>query len=415
VLVGVDGATWTVMEPMIEAGELPTFARLLAEGASMPRFETMSSTSSPMVWTSVATGREPDDHGIRDYVQELDDGSKVPITSNAREVPAIWNLAGEHGRTVGVIGWWASWPAEAVDGYVVSDHTNPATSGWMMEGERYWTADPDALGALGSDTFPAELGASLTSHWIDAEAFPAEDFRTRSQLSEEQVALAVAAPWNERAPYSWLKTFYAVDGPYVAIARRLAGERPVDLQMLYLRGPDPLQHYAWDLVEPERFARKPEHLERDRGIVQGVYRYVDTWLGEVLADLGPETTLIVASDHGAEPARSAGKPDRKARPGGHTRAAKGVLFVHGPHVRAGHRIEDAGPLDLMPTMAWLLGLPLSEELAGSPLTEAFEADFVARRGRRSVPSYGARPTAPPLPSPNDAVMLESLRGLGYIE
>ncbi len=179
--------------------------------------------------------------------------------------------------------------------------------------------------------------------------------------------------------------------------------------------PDPVQHYAWDLVEPERFARKPDHLERDQGIVQGIYRYVDSWLGEILADLGPETTLIVASDHGAEPSDAAPNPEREARPGAHTEEAKGVLFLYGPRVKPGHQIRSADPLDLMPTMAWLLGLPLSEELAGEPLTLAFLPDFVVSRGQSTVPSYGPRPTAPPLPSPNDEVMLESLKALGYIE
>ena len=62
-LVGVDGATWTVIGRLIEKGELPAFKRLTDEGSYMPRFNTMGSTVSPVVWTSVATGRLPKDHG----------------------------------------------------------------------------------------------------------------------------------------------------------------------------------------------------------------------------------------------------------------------------------------------------------------------------------------------------------------
>jgi len=413
--VGVDGATWTVLGPMIEAGELPTFARLAKEGARMERFETLETTSSPLVWTSAATGRTPKHHGIEDYVETLPDGTKVPITSGARKVNAVWNVATDHGASVGVIGWWASWPAEEVDGYVVSDHANPATAGWMEEGDRYWTADPEALSALGHDIFPADLAPLAAEHWLDPKAFPVDDFQARGEFSEAQVAEAVAAPFNERSPYSWLKTFYAVDRPYFELAKRLHTERPVDLQMVYLRGPDPLQHYAWDLVEPEAFAKKPAHLERDLGIVHGVYRYVDTWLGELMDTLGPETTLIVASDHGAEPAARADNPKRKTRPGRHTRAAKGVLFVHGPHVKAGHHLDEGSPIDLAPTMAWALGLPLGEDLEGAALTDAFTDDFVARRGRTTIDSWGTREVSPGLPSPSDDVMIESLRGLGYVE
>ena len=75
---------------------------------------------------------------------------------------------------------------------------------------------------------------------------------------------------------------------------QLARERPTDLQMLYLRGPDPVQHYAWDLVETEKYAVKRPTLERDRGIVEGIYRYVDTFLWEILEAKDPSTTLIVA-------------------------------------------------------------------------------------------------------------------------
>lgn len=413
--VGVDGATWTVMGPMIEAGELPTFARLLREGAHMKRFDTLDTTSSPLVWTSAATGVDPEDHGITDYVETLPDGTKVPITSGARRVNAVWNVASEHGVSVGVIGWWASWPAEEVEGYVISDHANPATAGWMAEGDRYWTADPEALTALGHDVYPADLAPVAAEHWLDPAAFPAEDFQGRGKFSDAQVEQVLAAPYNERAPYSWLKTFYAVDRPYLELAKRLRAERPVQLQMLYLRGPDPLQHYAWDLVEPDAFAKKPAHLERDLGIVHGVYRYVDTWLGELLQTLGPNTTLIVSSDHGAEPARSAANPKRKERPGRHSTEAKGVFFAWGPHVRAGQELDEGSPVDIAPTLAWLTGLPLGEDLDGEPLTEAFTEDFVRRRGRTTVPTWGKREVKPGLPSPSDDVMIESLRGLGYVE
>jgi arylsulfatase A-like enzyme len=415
VVIGVDGANWTVMGPMIEDGELPTFARMDREGASMRRLGTLKTTSSPLVWTSAATGQTPKKHGIEDYVEVLPDGSKVPITSNSRKVKAIWNVVTEHDLSVGVIGWWASWPAETVNGYVVSDHANPATAGWMMEGEKYWTANPEALAAHGHDVYPPEL--DLSEHWIAPDAFPKADFLARSQVSEPQLEQVMLAPWNKRTPYSWLKTFYAVDKPYADIAKRLTTEKPTDLQMLYVRGPDPLQHYAWDLVEPDEFARKPEHLDRDLGIVQGVYRYVDTFLAELLANQpeGVDTTVIVLSDHGAEPAKDADDPERTDRPGRHTRAAKGVMFITGPHVQTGKELEDATPMDLAPTVAWLLGLPVADDLAGRPLTEAFSEDFVTWRGQQSVPTWGEREVQAGLASPGDDVMLESLRGLGYIE
>jgi arylsulfatase A-like enzyme len=185
--------------------------------------------------------------------------------------------------------------------------------------------------------------------------------------------------------------------------------------MVYLRGPDPVQHYAWDLVEPEKYAIKPAHLERDRGIVEGIYRYVDSFLLEVLDAVDSGTTVIVVSDHGAEPARVIPETGRRPRPGGHTNAAKGVLFIRGPHVKPGEKLTSATPLDIVPTMAWLLGPPLAAELEGRILSEAFEGDFVASQPIREVESYGAREAKAGLASPEDEALLHQLRSLGYIE
>ena len=228
--------------------------------------------------------------------------------------------------------------------------------------------------------------------------------------------LLKAAQWNARTRYSLLKTYYAIDYPLLTIAKQLATERPTDLQMLYLRGPDPIQHYAWDTVEPERYPTEVANLDRDRGIVDGVYRYVDTFLEELLATKDPSTWLIIASDHGAEPSHVAGPvPERlQQRPGGHSTNAKGVLLIVGPHVKVGHLLEAGDPRDLMPTMAWLLGLPLSEQLAGGVLTDAFEEKFVSEHPVERIPSYGARQSSHGLASPEDEEMLERLRSLGYI-
>ena len=72
------------------------------------------------------------------------------------------------------------------------------------------------------------------------------------------------------------------------------------------------------------------------------------------------TWLVVASDHGGEAATGSEKDGFNERPGAHTGAAKGVLFIRGPHVQRGLVLEHGNPQDLMPTMAWLLGLPIAD-------------------------------------------------------
>jgi len=119
-LIGVDGADMRIVDRLIGEGKLPTFARLKREGAWGP-LRSVEPLLSPLVWTSIATGRRPQDHGILDFVEIARDGQPTPITSTRRLVPALWNLASTYGRTSGFIGWYASFPAEEVKGFVVSD------------------------------------------------------------------------------------------------------------------------------------------------------------------------------------------------------------------------------------------------------------------------------------------------------
>lgn len=414
VVVGVDGASWRVIGPMIEAGELPTFQRLNVLGAADTSFDTLLKTASPVVWTTVATGRLPQDHGVTDYTQEIPGKGRVPITSDARKVPALWNLASDAGRRVAVVNWWASWPSEPINGIVVSDHANPAAAGWM-DG-KYWTADVEELAAMNADTWPGALAASLKDTWIDPAAYPLDTLAEAAQLTPTQKKLVERAAFNERSTYSWLKTFYAVDVPHHRLTRDLLVNDPHDLTLLYLRGPDPVQHYAWDTVEPYRYTPPPAQLARDRGVVEGVYRYVDEFLAELLDAAGPDALVIVLSDHGAEPCVDARAGKKPERPGCHTKAAKGVLFLTGPAIRPGARIEGATPLDIAPTVAWAMGLPVAEDLPGRVLAEAFTEDFRAHRGQLRIPTWGTRTSSGRAgASPADDSMLEQLRGLGYIE
>jgi len=98
-LVGVDGADPDVLDRLIGSGKLPTFARLKREGA-YGRLRSREPLLSPIVWTSIATGRKGQDHGVLDFVEAAEDGKPVPITSSRRRVPALWNILRDGHRRV---------------------------------------------------------------------------------------------------------------------------------------------------------------------------------------------------------------------------------------------------------------------------------------------------------------------------
>ena len=98
---------------------MPNWQRLVSEGYS-GRIASFMPVLSPILWTTAATGVGPEVHHVLDF-QEVDGktGEKVPISGRSRRVPAVWNLASAAGRRVGVVGWWATHPAEKVNGLFV--------------------------------------------------------------------------------------------------------------------------------------------------------------------------------------------------------------------------------------------------------------------------------------------------------
>ena len=414
-LIGIDGAGWNVIGPMIENGELGTFARLAEEGTVCPDLR-VAHRSSPVAWTSIATSRTMQSHGISSHISKLPNGDIIPVSSVERRTKAIWDVASEAGRTVGVVGWWASWPAERVNGFVVSDHANPVFVDKLAHDRGYWTADREALASLKNDFYPAEIGGVLEKSMVGVDAFPSALFYERTKLTRDQQQVMKATPWFSGDRYSVLRTFFLIDYNQVSSAIALLTSTPVDLALIYLRAVDPIQHMAWDLVEPQKFIGRgsyTEHPARDKGLVESGYRHTDAFLKELLAVTDEDTMVIVVSDHGAEPHPSRDSP----RPGGHhSPNARAVLFLHGPGIQRGKILRDASPYDVMPTVLWALGLPISQELEGRVLVEAFVPTLREQIETHEVPTYGSRVRQPdPQRSSADEKMLESLRSLGYIQ
>lgn len=119
-LLGIDGADWRFMLPLIRMGKLPAIEKLVDRGS---RAVLMSQTmASPVEWTLIATGQAPDDNGITGFVvYDEREGKKTVISGNLRKVKALWNIMTDYQRRIDVIGWWATWPAETVLGTVISD------------------------------------------------------------------------------------------------------------------------------------------------------------------------------------------------------------------------------------------------------------------------------------------------------
>src|SRR3954447_25294067 len=120
-LIGWDAADWTMIRPLVDAAKMPALAELLAGGTS-GNLATLQPALSPMLWNSIATGKRADKHGICSFVEPMPNRSGIrPVTSTSRKCKAVWNILSQAGLRSNVISWFASHPAEPIQGAIVSD------------------------------------------------------------------------------------------------------------------------------------------------------------------------------------------------------------------------------------------------------------------------------------------------------
>ena len=157
-LIGIDGASFRLIDPLLAEGRLPAFAGLVERGAHGPLL-SQRPMNSPAIWTTVATGFNRQRHGIGGFSRTEVSGEtprKRMVSSLDRKTLALWNLLGPFQKSVGVVAWWASWPAEPVRGWIVSDR--------MARGRWSEWLDAERAGGL---TYPPELAARLAPLVVD--------------------------------------------------------------------------------------------------------------------------------------------------------------------------------------------------------------------------------------------------------
>ena len=415
-LVGLDGADWNIVDPLIQAGKLPNLGRLAREGVR-GRLRTITPTLSPVIWTSMATGVVPARHGILDFVATTErEGERVPVTSTRRRVKAIWNLLAESGLKVGIVGWWATFPAERVDGFIVSDRV-----AYQLFGAR-----PAEEQARDGKVHPEEMDALVQSLTVAPEAINVQDLRPFMRLPPDPSAL----PANQSKMVDDFKTLLASTRTYVAATRALEKRFTPDFTALYLEGTDTVAHLFMPYAPPPLQGVDTESQQRFGRAVDEFYGYVDDEIGRMIRDLHPDSVIVV-SDHGFRTGDNRPLTESRIGYGGAAdwHRKYGILILHGKAFRKGAALEEASVLDVTPTILRLYGLPVGEDMDGRPITAAFDPEFLGGNPERYRPSWeteavAAAPEAeksvagPGSETPADAdggaERIEKLRSLGYL-
>ncbi len=407
VVLGLDGMDPVAVDLLMSEGKLPNFAKLRQDGA-YGRFISSRPLLSPIIWTTIATGKTPDLHGIGHFVAVNDQsGEQLPVTSRMRGVKALWNIASEAGRSVGVVGWWATWPAEEVNGKLVSDHTcyhflfPEGQTGSNDQTAIVWPPSfqghVDAMVKRPGDLTPSELASYVN---VSAEDF-AKPFDFTDDLGHFKWALATAMSYRD----------IGLD--------ILKKDRP-DLVMTYIEGIDSSSHLFGHLFRAQGLKGElAEQQKRYGGTVEAMYTYADSVVGSFLDTIDDDTTLVVVSDHGFQLGVLHDDPSKTRdmrRVSERYHRIEGILYMYGHRVRPHSRIDRPTLVDVAPTVLTLAGIAPAADMPGRVLTEALEIESPRRR----VASFETgKPTADGTSESEDptvnAAILEKLKSLGYLD
>lgn len=261
-IIGLDGATFDVLGPWLAKGELPNLKKLMDQGVS-GELRSVYPCLSPVAWTSAATGVNPGKHGIYDF-QRPDPAMPVHqilYTSQERRATPIWTLLSDAGKSVSICNVPMTWPPDKVSGLMISGFPFPEQTDDIT-----WTSPADLQKSL--PDYPLDrMGEALVAGAEGARL--AEIVRSRD---------AVADVFKD-----WLKN------------------RQDDFTWVVFTATDRVQHFFWAMSDPKHPYYTPQ-LGQDYGeAIHEFWKGMDLRLGEILAQMPADATIVVISDHGFGP------------------------------------------------------------------------------------------------------------------
>jgi len=261
-VIGMDGATFDVIHPMVKQGKLPTLSKLMASGVSASLRSTFPPVTAP-AWVSFMTGKNPGKHGVFDFCANTTHGYTRPFVSS-RDIQAktLWTLLSEKGRRVGVINVPITYPPEEVNGFIIPGYQRALTH------REY--------------TYPAGLFKEI------------EKMGYLLDYSGDMV------------PYTDDKTDYIEGWKRVVEARkktslRLMQEYEWDFFMTVYKCTDEVQHHFWRYHDNSYPDCPEDQRQRYGTVIEEFYQKVDQAVGEQVALLDKNSIVIIMSDHGAGP------------------------------------------------------------------------------------------------------------------
>ena len=403
IVLGMDGLDPRAVDLLMSEGKLPNFAKLRQEGA-YGRLLSSKPMLSPVLWTTVTTGKTPEQHGIGHFTAiDPKSGEMLPVTSGMRKVKALWNILTDREKKVAVVGWWATWPAEDVNGAMVSDHLC------------YHFLFPQ--GQEGADT------AQGLTHPPDLAQKLQPLVRRPADVTPQEAAPFInvtpdefTRPFDFNDDVSHFKWALATADTYRRVGLKLWRDEEPDVLMAYTEGTDSVSHLFGHLFRAANLSGELLAQQKKFGqAVEQMYVYADRILGDYMKAMDGDTALVVLSDHGFDLGATQDDPSKTRdmrRVSERFHNAEGILYLYGRGVKARARLDQPKLVDVAPTVLALAGLPAARDMPGRVIAEGLDLSIPGP----AVATYetgpaAARTAADPQADPK---ILERLRSLGYI-
>ncbi|MBD3170445.1 MAG: hypothetical protein GF307_13250 [candidate division Zixibacteria bacterium] len=417
IILGIDGFGWNIADNLIEKGQMPAF-EFLKGNASWGYLETFKPTSSPLIWTTMATGHSPGEHGIIGYIEYefmgMDNSiflnlargfnryfsylgkytpfvNSYPVLSTKRTRKALWEIIDECNGSSAVFNWWPSRPVDDVSGVIVSDYAVRSMLSMLGNNSNKPKLDPGAIKPL---SFISEISDSMVLGGLSAEDVAIHRYKIDTRPENLTLALNCMSKEGRIAAALGLYAMSNINTNLIAI---------------YMRDTD--NHFFWEYVQPE-FFNGVEMENPDSRMVPAAYMAVDRVVEEYLKAMNSNDYLIIVSDHSIRAVLWEAKST-----GSHGNAPPGSIVIFGEGIKRGYEITDASVFDVAPTVMALLGIPISKEIKGQPLTDGFTWGFETANPVLFTETYGTREIHEfdYTETTADVEFKKKLKALGYLE
>jgi predicted AlkP superfamily phosphohydrolase/phosphomutase len=261
-VIGIDGATFDLVEPWAKEGKLPVIAEIMSNGTSGELQSTTPAHSAP-AWSSLITGKNPGKHGIFDFTEHQFGSYQIRfVNASHRSGRSIWRILSDRGEKVGVVHVPITYPPETVNGFMI--------------------AGMDSPGVTSNFTYPQDLYQEI-KHTVGEYIIEPDLW---ALISRGKIEHAVK------------KLHIAIDRRFTA-ASYLLEKYPVDFFMIVFTETDRAQHAFWKYMDPRHPLYSIEDAKKYGSVILNIYQKVDDVIGKLLHKMGDDTITIIMSDHGA--------------------------------------------------------------------------------------------------------------------